>query len=130
MVVICNFIVLWLFFLQDNPASTENFDSQFLRLPLKLTAPDYEVLDNLKDEFNGFTYINENYAYEIANDDDLVIPGTTQSRKSVTYPALHSCPQLAPVASIDSGVVVTPGDNKSSTRLGDVKFTDGQETKY
>ena len=117
-------------FLQDNPASTENFDSQFLRLPLKLTAPDYDVLDNLKDEFNGFTYVNENYAYEVAPDDELVIPGTTQSRKSATYPALSSCPQLVTTVSTDSGVVVTPVDNKSIIRSGDVKFIDGQETKY
>jgi serine/threonine protein kinase len=49
----------------DNPRSTENFDLQFLKLPLKLTPPDYSVLDNLKDEFNGFTYFNTNYDIEI-----------------------------------------------------------------
>ncbi|KAE9555877.1 hypothetical protein FO519_000857 [Halicephalobus sp. NKZ332] len=100
----------------DNPASTENFDSQFLRLPLKLTAPDYDVLDNLKDEFHGFTYVNENYAYEIALDEDLEIPGTTQSRKSTSHPPLSSCPQLATMVSNDSGVIVTPVDSKPIDR--------------
>jgi len=50
-----------------NPRSTENFDLQFLKLPLKLTPPEWDVLENLKgDEFNEFAYVNPFYEEEIA----------------------------------------------------------------
>jgi hypothetical protein len=42
--------------------STENFDVAFLRLPLKLTPPEWDVLENLKgDEFSGFSHYNHDY---------------------------------------------------------------------
>ncbi|PAV69648.1 hypothetical protein WR25_25058 isoform D [Diploscapter pachys] len=41
------------------PDSTENFDSNFLKLPIKMTPPDWVVLENTKgDEFSDFTYVN------------------------------------------------------------------------
>ncbi|KAI6177757.1 Protein kinase C [Aphelenchoides bicaudatus] len=41
--------------------STENFDLQFLKLPLKLTPPEWDVLENLKgDEFNNFEHKSAN----------------------------------------------------------------------
>ncbi|CAD5222724.1 unnamed protein product [Bursaphelenchus xylophilus] len=47
--------------------STENFDLQFLRLPLKLTPPEWDVLENLKgDEFAEFNYTNPAYHEEAA----------------------------------------------------------------
>uniref|UniRef100_A0AC34QCG9 Protein kinase C n=1 Tax=Panagrolaimus sp. JU765 TaxID=591449 RepID=A0AC34QCG9_9BILA len=105
----------------ENAASTENFDSQFLRLPLKLTAPDYDVLDNLKDEFNGFTFINENYIYEISHDDDdVIIPDTTHSKRSNIYPSL-------PISN-DSGLGMSGMTNGESTK--EIKFTDGQDVSF
>ncbi|KAJ1345644.1 protein kinase C [Parelaphostrongylus tenuis] len=41
-----------------NATSTENFDPMFLNLPVKLTPPDWLVLDNARDEFCGFSYVN------------------------------------------------------------------------
>uniref|UniRef100_A0A915A8Y9 Protein kinase C n=2 Tax=Parascaris univalens TaxID=6257 RepID=A0A915A8Y9_PARUN len=50
-------------------ASTENFDPQFLKLPLKLTMPDWMVLSNLRgDEFRSFTYYNPEYFNSIADE--------------------------------------------------------------
>lgn len=82
-----------------------------------MTAPDYDVLDNLKEEFNGFTFINENYAFEIAHDDELIIPDTTHSKRSNIYPSL-------PISN-DSGLGMTNGE---STK--EIKFTDGQDISF
>uniref|UniRef100_F1KWE3 Protein kinase C n=1 Tax=Ascaris suum TaxID=6253 RepID=F1KWE3_ASCSU len=50
-------------------ASTENFDPQFLKLPLKLTMPDWMVLSNLRgDEFRSFTYYNPEYFNSVADE--------------------------------------------------------------
>jgi len=50
--------------------STENFDVQFLQLPLKLTPPEWDVLENLKgDEFSGFEFVNPDYAADTARAD-------------------------------------------------------------
>ena len=50
---------------QPNKFSTDNFDPQFLRLPLKLTAPDWDILEGMKgDEFHGFEHFNSHYALE------------------------------------------------------------------
>ncbi|KAI6229340.1 Protein kinase C [Aphelenchoides besseyi] len=47
--------------------STENFDMQFLKLPLKLTPPDWDILNGLKgDEFADFGYINPDYENDSA----------------------------------------------------------------
>lgn len=47
--------------------STENFDMQFLNLPLKLTPPEWDILENLKgDEFNYFDYFNTNYELDVS----------------------------------------------------------------
>ncbi|GMT36604.1 hypothetical protein PFISCL1PPCAC_27901, partial [Pristionchus fissidentatus] len=44
------------------PTSTENFDVGFLKLPLRLTPPDWLVLENLKgDEFGEFTFVNPHF---------------------------------------------------------------------
>ncbi|CAD6190553.1 unnamed protein product [Caenorhabditis auriculariae] len=41
------------------PKSTENFDSNFLKLPTKMTPPDWEVLENIRgDEFANFSFVN------------------------------------------------------------------------
>uniref|UniRef100_A0A914S0P7 Protein kinase domain-containing protein n=1 Tax=Parascaris equorum TaxID=6256 RepID=A0A914S0P7_PAREQ len=54
---------------QKHEASTENFDPQFLKLPLKLTMPDWMVLSNLRgDEFRSFTYYNPEYFNSIADE--------------------------------------------------------------
>uniref|UniRef100_A0A914Y7A1 AGC-kinase C-terminal domain-containing protein n=1 Tax=Panagrolaimus superbus TaxID=310955 RepID=A0A914Y7A1_9BILA len=108
----------------DNPRSTENFDSQFLKLPLKLTPPDYSVLDNLKDEFNGFTYINQNYDNEISIDDDdleLISPEATLRAEKNDQNNLY--PRLS-IMSQDSGVAVTI-DRKPDNF---VKFSQDEET--
>uniref|UniRef100_A0A914CA42 Protein kinase C n=1 Tax=Acrobeloides nanus TaxID=290746 RepID=A0A914CA42_9BILA len=55
----------------ENRYSTENFDSHFLKLPLRLTPPDWEILENLKGEFNGFDYANPNYDEEVLHESDL-----------------------------------------------------------
>jgi len=49
-----------------NKFCTDNFDPQFLRLPLKLTPPDWDILDGLKggDEFSEFDHFNSHYARE------------------------------------------------------------------
>jgi hypothetical protein len=48
-------------------AAINNFDTQFSRLPLKLTPPDFEILDSQKgDEFTGFTYFNPHYETDVA----------------------------------------------------------------
>ncbi|KAE9414109.1 hypothetical protein Angca_003737, partial [Angiostrongylus cantonensis] len=41
-----------------NATSTENFDPVFLNLPVKLTPADWLVLDNAKDDFCNFSYVN------------------------------------------------------------------------
>ncbi|GMT07549.1 hypothetical protein PENTCL1PPCAC_29723 [Pristionchus entomophagus] len=44
------------------PQSTENFDVGFLKLPLRLTPPDWKVLENLNgDEFGDFTFVNPHF---------------------------------------------------------------------
>ncbi|KAK0397641.1 hypothetical protein QR680_002201 [Steinernema hermaphroditum] len=51
--------------------STENFDTQFLKLPLKLTPPDMDVLENLKgDEFSNFDYLNLDYVPPAEEDEE------------------------------------------------------------
>ncbi|CAI2357624.1 unnamed protein product [Caenorhabditis sp. 36 PRJEB53466] len=46
--------------------STENFDHNFLKLPTKMTPPDWEVLENLKgDEFKGFSFVNPFYSKDV-----------------------------------------------------------------
>uniref|UniRef100_A0A915P7Y3 Uncharacterized protein n=1 Tax=Meloidogyne floridensis TaxID=298350 RepID=A0A915P7Y3_9BILA len=48
-------------------STTENFDAQFLRLPLKLTQPDWDILEEMKgDEFVSFDHFNFDYAAEAA----------------------------------------------------------------
>uniref|UniRef100_A0A915NRK1 Non-specific serine/threonine protein kinase n=1 Tax=Meloidogyne floridensis TaxID=298350 RepID=A0A915NRK1_9BILA len=51
----------------SSKSSTENFDAQFLRLPLKLTQPDWDILEEMKgDEFAIFDHFNFDYAAEAA----------------------------------------------------------------
>ncbi|CCD65289.2 Protein kinase C-like 2 [Caenorhabditis elegans] len=46
--------------------STENFDHSFLKLPTKMTPPDWEVLENLKgDEFSNFSFVNPFYVKDV-----------------------------------------------------------------
>lgn len=53
------------FVVQPNKYATDNFDPQFLRLPLKLTPPDWDILEAMKgDEFQGFAHFNCAYAAE------------------------------------------------------------------
>jgi len=50
-----------------SPSSTENFDQQFVSVPIKMTPPDWLVLQNCRgDEFADFSCINE---YFIISDD-------------------------------------------------------------
>lgn len=45
--------------LQKSPESTENFDSQFRKLSIKMSACDIDILRNLEGyEFPDFDYIN------------------------------------------------------------------------
>lgn len=61
------FICLFSYISQPGDASTANFDPQFLRLPLKLTPPDWDILDSQKtDEFASFNYVNPNYIRDVA----------------------------------------------------------------
>lgn len=47
---------------QKAPGSTENFDSSFLKLAIKMTPPDWVVLENVKgDEFHDFSFVNPYY---------------------------------------------------------------------
>jgi hypothetical protein len=36
-----------------------------------LTPPDWEILENLKEEFNGFDYVNPNYDEDVLHESDL-----------------------------------------------------------
>uniref|UniRef100_A0A914HW45 Protein kinase C n=1 Tax=Globodera rostochiensis TaxID=31243 RepID=A0A914HW45_GLORO len=48
-----------------NKFATDNFDPQFLRLPLKLTAPEWDILEGMKgDEFISFDHFNSRYVAE------------------------------------------------------------------
>ncbi|KHN76090.1 Protein kinase C-like 2 [Toxocara canis] len=50
-------------------ASTENFDPQFLKMPLKLTMPDWMVLENVRgDEFRSFTFYNPDYFNSVVDE--------------------------------------------------------------
>lgn len=53
-------------FFQKTDRSTENFDHSFLKLPTKMTPPDWEVLENLKgDEFSNFSFVNPFYVKDV-----------------------------------------------------------------
>ncbi|KJH40641.1 kinase domain protein [Dictyocaulus viviparus] len=45
--------------------STENFDPAFLSLPLNMTPPDFVVLENAREEFRGFSYINPYFMHSM-----------------------------------------------------------------
>jgi serine/threonine protein kinase len=76
--------------------STENFDTQFLKLPLKLTEPDWDVIENIKDEFNDFSHVNPDYEDEVASSlDDAGLfsmrqDATDMSQRGPLYPQLST----------------------------------------
>ena len=79
------------------------------------------MLDNLKDEFNGFSHFNPTYAIEVlgADDYDLITPDPTiQSGLESLYPRLS-------IKSQDSGVAVSEDHSKS---IPSVKFTQEDAT--
>ncbi|ULT79996.1 hypothetical protein L3Y34_010531 [Caenorhabditis briggsae] len=68
--------------------STENFDHNFLKLPTKMTPPDWEVLENLKgDEFINFSFVNPYYVKDKSADD------TSNFDAEFT----HEVPKLTPI---------------------------------
>lgn len=40
-------------------------------MPLRLTPPDWEILENMKEEFGGFEHVNPNYDEEVLHESDL-----------------------------------------------------------
>lgn len=55
--------------LQKSPESTENFDSQFRKLSVKMSTCDIDILANLEgSEFSDFDYVNPYWATKDVHD--------------------------------------------------------------
>jgi hypothetical protein len=68
---------------QKSPSSTENFDQQFVSVPIKMTPPDWLVLQNCRgDEFSDFSCMNYDFRHSDGDSTPIVASATDISSSS------------------------------------------------